>query len=513
MGDETFNRFHEILFWPLELSAKQSLDPGTVEEWIALNSGGKPWRLIDPYDRGTTQSSELRYAEFLYFHPFVRRFLYPSETDAQHLRILGRDDVRGVQVRLGSGSFDGNLRVNRVHLYLFQTHVAILVVEVESAEPLSRVAAMALLEEFRKVYAPSWEKGKSVKCPERVQWLDEGGKPLGPPSTFLEFDLQRKRVETASWRRPPVSAHWSWLLSGLSASCPSEERKKGCLYFDQIEDERIPAMSFLTTAEPHQISPGDLQRLCFYDEATEKSSSSTYSPLFLKDFAERHCYDRYWDDKNPDNLCMSTRYLCSGYGFTILGCANSDFVNNEDSGLLAFFRHHYFQLGLIAHFHRASLLQFSRRFSESVQRETERDEGLNRDFARFVTGYWFNEVSNQMQGSELFQFWTSHLGNQKLLEHVMSEKRLVVELDEANKVKEDGKRVKDLTQTLAILTSMLVPLTLAAVVVAWADMDFTRYHLNWLKEGWFWWVFGVGLAALVVLWSAVTWPKEKKDEP
>jgi hypothetical protein len=385
-------------------------------------------------------------------------------------------------------------------------------VEVESAEPLSRVAAMALLEEFRKVYAPSWEKGKSVKCPEQVQWLDEGGKLLGPPSTFLEFDLQRKRVETASWRRPPVSAHWSWLLSGLSASCPSEERKKGCLYFDQIGDERIPAMCFLTTAAPHQISPGDLQRLCFYDEATEKSSDSTYSPLFLKDFAERHCYDRYWDNENKDNLWMSTRYLCSGYGFTILGCTNSDFVNDEDSGLLAFFRHHYFQLGLIAHFHRASLLQFSRRFSESVQRETERGEGLNRDFARFVTGYWFNEVSNQMQGSELFQFWTGHLGNQKLLEHVMREKRLAVELDEATKIKEDGKQVRELTQQLEVLTLLLVPLTLAGVAVAWLDMEFTRSHIAWLKDTSFWWIVGCGVPAIVAVSYFLSKLLKKKDK-
>ena len=76
-----FEKFHEILFWPLELSAKSALTPDAIEEWIGENCKGKPWRVIDPYDRGTAPCAETRYAEFVYFHPFVRRFLYPGTAD------------------------------------------------------------------------------------------------------------------------------------------------------------------------------------------------------------------------------------------------------------------------------------------------------------------------------------------------------------------------------------------------------------------------------------------------
>jgi hypothetical protein len=194
---------------------------------------------------------------------------------------------------------------------------------------------------------------------------------------------------------------------------------------------------------------------------------------------------------------MTTRFLCSGYGFTFLGQAGTEFVEDAANGLLAHFRHHYFQLGMIAHFHRASLLHFSRRFSEIVQSGTVKDEKLNRNFARFVTGYWFNEVSNQMQGRELFEFWSNHLGNQRLLDHVMSEKRLSVELDEAAKMQEDSAQVRSLTRTLTILTIWLVPLTAASAFIAWFDIEFTRSHVAWLKESWaWWWLSGVFLVCV-----------------
>lgn len=506
-----FEKFHEILFWPLELSAKSALTPDAIEEWIGENCKGKPWRVIDPYDRGTAPCAETRYAEFVYFHPFVRRFLYPGTADKQHLKILVRDDVQQVHIQLGCGHFDGILKVNRVHLYIFQTNVAILVVEVESTVPLTRIDGMAMLEQFRKVYAPYWFDKKGGKCPKLVQWQDKAGMPIGPPSTYHHFEAQKQSVEDADWRRPPVSEHWNWLLAGLLESCPKNERKEKQLYFDQIEDERMPAMCFITTAAPHHLSLPDLQRLCFFDEATDNPCSSTYSPFFLKDFVQNHCYDRYWDAENSVNSWMSTRYLCSGYGFTVLGQAGNGFVEDAASGLLAHFRHHYFQLGLIAHFHRASLLQFSRRFSESVQSEKNRDEQLNRDFAQFVTGYWFNEVSNQMQGSELFQFWAGQLGNQKLLEHVVREKRLAIELDESSKIQEDGKRVKSLTEALTTLTMLLVPLTVDIAVIAWLDMDFTRHHLEYLKDGWFWWILAASLTLMTFVAFFIGRIRSKKE--
>jgi len=517
MSEISFNKFHEILFWPLELSGKEHLSETKIDQWVARHNDGHPWKLINPYDRGTAPTGDLHYAEYLYFHPFVRQFLYPSQPGEEHLRILGRDDVRGVEVRFGYEGYQRRLTIDRVHLYVFQTRVAILVVEVEAIEPMPRSEAMAFLEEFRKVYAPYFDHSRAGKCPESVQWLDGSGIPIGDASTLQDPSEQRKSVEASGWRRPPVSAHWRWLLNGLIPSCPQADREDDVLYYDQIEDERMPSMSFLTTDTPHAVTLEDQQRLCFCDEPSSNPEAATYSPEFLSDFVQKHCYDRYWDATNPINAWMTTRFLCSGYGFTFLGQADPKFVENGANGLLAHFRHHYFQLGLIAHFHRASLLHFSRRFSQSVHLITEENEGLNRDFARFVTGYWFNEVSNQMQGSELFHFWSNHLGNQQLLDHVMREKRLALELDEAAKMKDDSTQVMNLTKSMTLLTILLVPLTGASLVIAWFEMEFTRHRFDWLKDGRAWWGWSAAFFASILIFAfvlrAVLMREKKKGKP
>lgn len=501
-----FDRLDQILFWPLELSARGTPDPSFIKksaDQIVCDSTNA-WKDLDPYDRKTTQSAELKYAEFVYFHPFVRRFLYPT-TQMGPMRILARNDIRNVRVKLSGVREELLPSVERVNLYLFQTQVAILVVEVNLEGKIERQVAMEFLDQFRRVYSPYWFNGRGGHCPEKVEWLDQENKPVGSPSNFDDFEEQHKSVENKNRRRPPVAAHWQSLISVLKPSVNDPE--SDVLYFDQIEDDRMPAMCFLGHPEPHSITDADMVRLCYWDSASESSDEYPYSPQFLSDFA-KHCYDRYWDKLNPKNSWMTTRYLCCGYAFTIIGCSTNKCVMDEKSGLLAHFRHHYFQLGLLAHFHRSSLLRFSRRFSNSIR---EYEAKLDHAFADFATGYWFNEVSNQTQGQELFQLWSEQLGNQKLMDHVVREKRLTAQLEEAEQIRRDGEQVKILTAQLAKLTHVLVPLTIAAVLVAYLDMDFTREHLRALKEGHFWLMLAALLVILVVSWCVVAWPRQRKD--
>lgn len=507
-----FDALHQILFWPLEISSKERISGNYLADWAGKihEDSAYAWQKLDPYDRGTTDKAELRYSEFVYFHPFVQGFLYPSESGEemplQHLQILKRTDVSHVRVKLSGVDEEEILKVDRIHLYLFPTQVAILVVEVRSLHPFDRRTTLQFLDQFRRAYGPYWSGGKAGNCPEKVEWLnstENSYQPIGKASDFDRFDLQRRPVENAAWRRPPVAAHWNFLLQGLKPSVPFGVRKQDDLYFDQIEDDRIPCMQFLANPSPHEITDADMVRLCFLDSASDDASAYPYSPGFLGDFPQRYSYDRYWDRKDPQNSWMATRYLCCGYSFTMLGASGNNFYRNEEWGLLSHFRHHYFQLGLLAHFHRASLLRFSSRFSLAIQQKADMRD-LNRDFATFVTGYWFNEVSNQLQGREIFDFWSERLNNQKLFDHVSAEKRLAAELQTAQEMTNDGKRVKKLTVQLTMLTCLLVPLTLFAVVVAFLDMDFIRTHIeSWKPDLWaylilaFMVLFGGGVGYLI----------------
>lgn len=83
-------------------------------------------------NRGTTSNEITRYAEFVYFHPFIRRFLYGDpDSERAVLQIFKRTDVKKLHIVLGNGqALDFN--VNRIHLYVFDIEIAILVLEISS---------------------------------------------------------------------------------------------------------------------------------------------------------------------------------------------------------------------------------------------------------------------------------------------------------------------------------------------------------------------------------------------
>ena len=114
------------------------------------------------------------------------------------------------------------------------------------------------------------------------------------------------------------------------------------------------------------------------------------------------------------------------------GSAGEDLFVDPESGLLGQFRHQYFLLFLIAHFHRAALLMLSdrlvvaldnldihnavsvRQFKRSIRQSFE-------IFLRFNHRYWFHDISDQAQARELFQMCVENLGTDDLYSEVREE--------------------------------------------------------------------------------------------
>ena len=120
---------------------------------------------------------------------------------------------------------------------------------------------------------------------------------------------------------------------------------------------------------------------------------------------------------------MSTRYFFCGVGFaTITAHKPADILQRQ-------FRHQFFQIGLIARFHKAALLSLSNRFSRSVERLNVSDfESVKQFkkhvretlevFLRFNHRYWFHEIANLVQAGDFFQRWSHQLGSDALYAEV-----------------------------------------------------------------------------------------------
>ena len=96
-----------------------------------------------------------------------------------------------------------------------------------------------------------------------------------------------------------------------------------------------------------------------------------------------------------------------------MGGAHSRVFTERETGVFGQFRHQYFLLFLIAHFHKAALLMISDRLVEALNRlEVHNAESSSASsarsaqqfeiFLRFTHRYWFHEMSDQAQARALF---------------------------------------------------------------------------------------------------------------
>jgi len=458
-------------------------------------------------DGTTNHDSEAEYAEFVYFHPFVREFLYRSFEDyrawyddatpevrqsvcqkpnparsgwdkAQNppynraMRTLERSDIGAMAVEMTVKEDSGMrriklcLRVRRMELYLFATRVALLVVKFDNVKvdgmegfdgdtfehPLgggeseTRVRmrmddVMHLHDRLRRVYPPFFASWGPGRCVDELTWLNSKGEPrftkLAPsfpkePDSYLRFVQNHGEV--------PCFAPWAELLKPLVMRQVHEPENWSVR---QILDERMSLMYYLAVEDPRKITDGDWVRLALADDPG-KPACYPYSPDPIRYEFKDMVYDMWWssDGAIPAQYEQYTRYLCSGFAFGLVTQYNTmtgemqtevpGFSCHHRSGLLSHFRHHYFKMGLIAHFHHASLVAFENELARAVngrQRSGENGEQvfvedmrrIEREFFEFRSRYWFTEISNQFQAKRLFELWSRQLGNDRMFEEVSAE--------------------------------------------------------------------------------------------
>ncbi len=434
--------FRQILILPVTLGSGTAEDiPGTIHKFARDLEGKDGWHevpdhlnyLRDP----ATLIDQHAYAEFVYFHPYIQRFLYDRPSQQQRpLRLFRRTNTGafdvGVRIKgeaLGLTGADADkkvlveisLPVDRICLYLFELGVAILVVEVGTGfdpkvtedgvkKPLSLAHAQSLQNALRRIYPPyflpetikSDHAGAMPEYPAYLRWSESAAAPR-KPSEWIGHVKNR--------RRNPIDPVWQRLFAPLALE--GEEPDGTKVLWQQIIDERIPSMLLLGVRDSTAVERSDFTRLCFVDEP---GRGYFYAEDFLRDFEERYCYDRFRN--------YGTRYMFSGYSMVMFGTGDPD--NDDDTFhhiLREHFRRHYFQMGLLIQLQFATLLSLSQRLSEAAKKEPDGGlqkeiDALEKHFLAFEQGYWFSQISNQLQARELYDLWMKRAGVRTIYQEV-----------------------------------------------------------------------------------------------
>ncbi|MDX2264388.1 MAG: hypothetical protein NW215_05400 [Hyphomicrobiales bacterium] len=431
--DPTVREFRHIAIWPLQIVASDRTLAQRGYHTALDDAKGSAWSLLsDEFGCGEGAFQERHYREFVSFLPHVQRFLYgegggtglnAGAGDPPPVRVYRRGDVRSVRIVLEPGGRPIVCDVPHVDLYFFHdVDAVILVCEIAVRDtPLS--VASGVMQRFGRAYPAGWtDSGEPANCPWSVEWLDASGAVLAAANyadkrAFLNFVGEKRAAR--------MSDHWSFLLAPLT----NHATASGALGFREIEYSRMPAMSYVALDSLDDLTRHDYIRLTL--GGAPRAAASAFSARFLKEFEARHVYDRFYAD-GMDGAGADIRFLTSGETFCIVSGGPPNAMNCNERGLLGQFRHQYFLLFLIAHFHKAALLMLSDRMVAALKNYNSTDRGsidqfrdaifsLQESFLRFSQRYLFAEISGQAHLRDMFRLIRSHLAVDKLHQEVRGE--------------------------------------------------------------------------------------------
>jgi CorA-like Mg2+ transporter protein len=472
--------FREILLWPVQL---MPLKEGQQihSHWELLEcSNGSPWeRLLDEFLIDPGEFQERHYREFVTFLPHVQRVLYGegavgdrAEQRESPIRVYRRKDITQVELTLEKSREPTLLNVAHVDLYFFyDADVAILALEVFRNDlPLEVAQDLMLL--FGRAYPSGWmADGLPFHC-AKVRWVAKDGRVLASS----DFENREKFLASVCRHRAvAIGAHWEFLLEPM---VPHHSGRAGAIRYRQLEYYRMPVMAYLALNDPNKLTRIDYARLAFAAGHGD-GKGLPFSKRYLRRFETDYCYDRYFEDTHREGWC--TRIMCCGHAFVVTGDARSAFFTDPERGLLGQFRHQYFVLGLLAHFHKAALLMMSDRLVGAVKKldisEAASVRRFRRDirhtleiFLRFTHRYWSHEISDQAQIRDVYHMWTRHLGSEQVYREVREELHdMGAYLDSDLLRRQSNTMVRLTVVTIAGLIGMTTTGFFGMNLLAWAD--------------------------------------------
>ncbi|HEX5211750.1 MAG TPA: CorA family divalent cation transporter [Pseudolabrys sp.] len=471
--------FRQILLWPVQLMPLKE-GQQIQSHWELLECPGCPWqRLLDEFLIDPREFQERHYREFVTFLPHVQRVLYGeasvgsrAEQRESPIRVYRRTDIARVELALEKSPAPVVLDVAHVDLYFFyDADLVILAFEVLGNDlPLAVVQDFMFL--FGRAYPPGWtENGLPFHC-SKVTWLAKDGRVLA----VSDFENRQKFLDSVCRHRAAaIAAHWEFLLEPM---VPHHSGRAGALRYRQLEYYRMPVMAYLALDDPGKLTRADYARLAF---ATARGDGKAlpFSTRFLQQFETEYCYDRYFEDAHQ--VGWSTRMMCCGHAFVMTGDARSAFFTDPERGLLGQFRHQYFVLGLLAHFHKAALLMMSDRLVSAIKKldidEPASVRQFRRDirqtleiFLRFTHRYWHHDISDQAQLRDVFQMWARHLGSEQTYRELREELHDMGQYLDSDLLRRQSTTVVRLTVvTIAGLIGTTVTGFLGMNLLAWSD--------------------------------------------
>ncbi|MEJ2245266.1 MAG: CorA family divalent cation transporter [Acidobacteriota bacterium] len=367
------------------------------------------WRR-DPFSYFDMDSTA--YQDMVFFHPYVRRVFFDigevTNRNEEREALLCCYTIpipKGKTLWFRAEDVKGrsaSVQVTDLRLFLVANGVGILSIGVEAFN-LPASEALWINEMFRKVYPSSGRQIREARIPARMQWI-------------VKQDENSQVVAEEGFKRggmigymPPLARTITSLLYFCDYSLQE---------YEPVLDERMVVNSY-ACLNPDSLPPDFirskayqifLSRFLYVDLQGE---GYRYNKGFIRKQLTRHLYNRW---SHTGTYYGFTSYSCVT---TTIGTSDCDMHTLREGFLIhRMFRTRYYLMALIAHFYRATLLDFAERtalVSKRIFRDWEDGKlskgnvriasDLRAEFLHFSNYYFFDELSNK---EEEFEHFTIH---------------------------------------------------------------------------------------------------------
>lgn len=153
--------FREILFLPLDFT-QNNVDGDFLAHAHERLISSRVWTSVELAWRDPAAHSIARYGEFHYFHRYIQQVLFSpfgvNGESSRVLRVYTRKEVSGARMNVYNRKRkkveEVKLAIDRIHLFLFDVGIGILLLEASSSMPLHLSTVQTVLDVFRRVYPP-----------------------------------------------------------------------------------------------------------------------------------------------------------------------------------------------------------------------------------------------------------------------------------------------------------------------------------------------------------------------
>lgn len=428
--------------------------------------------------------AQVLYNEKNYYFRFVHDVLYDSGDGNDNLvmhferKEPQEKDVRYL-IKVSGREKPYSLKVDAININLYKTGVGLMSFYLRNDDE-SQCDTRDILninQYGRRILPPFWSEVNAEKRQELSEYLEISG---------LDTEISKEDFKSYTVDKP-------WTATSMLDSLLKDLTDN--LTLTPVIDDRMFVMSLYKNDDMSRLSLSAADAYC--------NPSSPFSEFWYKYLFVDTGWPTCHNDEMMRDLLRTHTYMRWQKWNSLYGVSRYSFVYLTNSGvpsyLVDYFMTTYARMMEIALVQRASVLCFSnevttltKRRNWTLEKLSEYVDSLNEEYIRFINRMYFNELTSQDQGVELYGLIRQNLDIDSYVEELKDE---IEKLHDTISFKVERSR-NEKAETLNFMAAILLPVSIVTGFWSMNMSLFCNVKSNWLS-----FAIAVGLMILGLAFS------------